>query len=42
MIPAVTEAEERRYAELQHLGLECARSGDTELLRSMVEAGLPV
>jgi len=42
MITAVTEAEERRYAELQHLGLECARRGDTELLRSMVEAGLPV
>lgn len=34
--------EERRYAELQNLALDYARSGETELLRPMLQAGLPV
>jgi ankyrin repeat protein len=40
--PVITEAEERRYAELQGQALDLARAGDTELLESMVRAGLPV
>lgn len=38
----VTEAEEKRYAELQLLALDAARTGDTSLLVSMVRAGLSV
>ena len=40
--PAITEAEERRYAELQAAALDYARTGETALLESMVQAGLPV
>jgi ankyrin repeat protein len=40
--PAITEAEERRYAELQAQALGLARTGDTALLESMVSAGMPV
>jgi ankyrin repeat protein len=40
--PAITEAEERRYAELQGQALDLARTGETDLLESMVRAGLPV
>lgn len=40
--PALTEAEEARYAELQRQALDFARTGETALLRLMVEAGLPV
>lgn len=40
--PVLTEAEEARYAELQHQALDFARHGETELLRQMVVAGLPV
>jgi ankyrin repeat protein len=38
----VTEAEEKRYAELQLLALDAARRGDSPTLASMVRAGLPV
>ena len=38
----VTEAEEKRYAELQLVALDAARAGDTPLLTSMIAAGLPV
>jgi ankyrin repeat protein len=37
-----TEAEEHRYAELQAAALDYARAGDTNVLESMVRAGLPV
>lgn len=36
-----TSAEEARYAELQHIALECAREGQMEPLASMIQAGLP-
>ncbi len=46
MIPTaahdITPAEEVRYAELQRLALDAARSGATELLRRMLAAGMPV
>ncbi len=38
----LTEAEEARYAELQRQALDFARHGETEMLRLMIEAGLPV
>lgn len=38
----ITEAEEKRYAELQLLALDAARGGDSLMLASMVRAGLPV
>jgi ankyrin repeat protein len=38
----ITEAEQRRYAELQQMTLDAARQGDTEMLRPMLEAGMPV
>ena len=38
----VTEAEEKRYAELQALALDCARSGETELLAAMLGHGIAV
>jgi len=38
----ITEAERNRYAELQQMALDAARQGDTELLRPMLEAGMPV
>ena len=37
-----TEAEERRYAELQLLALDYARTGETEFLARMLRHGLPV
>ena len=40
--PAITAAEESRYAELQVQALDHARSGETGVLESMVRAGLPV
>lgn len=39
---AVTESEERRYAELQALALDHARHGETAPLAAMIEAGLPL
>jgi ankyrin repeat protein len=38
----ITEADEKRYAELQALALDYARSGETGLLVAMVRHGLPV
>lgn len=38
----VTEAEEKRYAELQHMALGFARGGGTRHLAVMLDAGLPV
>jgi len=38
----ITEAEQRRYTELQQMALDAARQGDTEMLRPMLEAGMPV
>lgn len=38
----LSEPEEARYAQLQHQALDFARSGETDSLRLMVEAGLPV
>ena len=42
MQTAVSEAEEKRYAELQELALDYVRSGETESLAAMVRHGLPV
>ena len=42
MQTVVTEAEEKRYAELQHAALGFARHGETDSLAAMVDAGLPV
>jgi ankyrin repeat protein len=39
---SVSPEEERRYAELQILALDYARSGETEALLQMLRAGLPV
>lgn len=38
----LTQEEERRYAELQAMALDCARSGDSRLLAAMIDAGMPV
>jgi len=38
----VTEAEEKRYAELQRMALDFARNGETESLVEMIHHGLPV
>ncbi|MGE9296866.1 MAG: ankyrin repeat domain-containing protein, partial [Puniceicoccales bacterium] len=38
----ITAEEEARYAELQRQALDFARAGDTEMLASMIDAGLPV
>jgi len=38
----MTEAEEKRYVELQQIALDAARTGDIDTLAPMVEAGLPV
>jgi len=40
MTTITTEAEERRYAELQLLALDYARTGETELLARMIQHGL--
>lgn len=37
----LTDVEEKRYAELQLVALECARHGDTETLDGMLRHGLP-
>jgi hypothetical protein len=37
-----TEAEEKRYAELQQLAIDLARKGETEALREMLNHGLPL
>jgi len=37
-----TEAEEKRYAELQLMALDFARHGDAEQLAAMLDHGLPV
>jgi ankyrin repeat protein len=42
MQTTVTEAEEKYYAELQHLALGFARNGETKHLAAMLHAGLPV
>jgi ankyrin repeat protein len=39
---SVSPEEERRYAELQALALDYARTGETESLLPMLRAGLPV
>jgi ankyrin repeat protein len=39
---AITEAEEKRYAELQEMGLDFARHGETGPLAEMLRHGLPV
>jgi ankyrin repeat protein len=41
MLTSVTFKEEARYAELQQLALDFARHGETELLASMLDHGLP-
>jgi ankyrin repeat protein len=41
MPPAVSAAEEARYAELQQLALEFARRGETAALAPMLRHGLP-
>lgn len=38
----LTEPEERRYAELQAVALDASRQGETGLLVSMLDAGMPV
>jgi len=38
----LTDQEERRYAELQAMALDAARHGETGLLVSMLDAGMPV
>jgi len=38
--PALTPAEEQRYAELQLMALDFARNGETETLVSMLRSGL--
>jgi ankyrin repeat protein len=38
----LTVQEERRYAELQAMALDAARQGETGLLVSMLDAGMPV
>lgn len=40
--PEVTAAEEARYAELQQLALDAARTGDVGMLAPMLDAGMPV
>ncbi|MCH8569102.1 MAG: ankyrin repeat domain-containing protein [Balneolales bacterium] len=38
----ITADEQRRYEELQKIALGMARAGDTDELRKMLEAGMPV
>lgn len=38
----ITKKEEKRYAELQKMALDFARVGETEELRKMISAGMPV
>jgi len=37
----LSQQEEKRYVELQHMALDCARSGEWEILKSMLAHGLP-
>jgi ankyrin repeat protein len=37
-----TEAEEKRYAELQEIALDAAREGEVDTLHPMIQAGLPI
>ena len=41
MQTTVTEAEEKRYAELQQMALDFARNGEIEPLTAMLDAGMP-
>ena len=38
----ITSQEEKRYEELQQMALGFARTGETNQLRKMIEAGMPV
>lgn len=38
----LTQEEEERYAQLQIMALDAARSGDMQLLATMIKAGMPV
>jgi ankyrin repeat protein len=38
----LTDQEERRYAELQAMALDAARHGESDLLATMLDAGMPV
>lgn len=40
--PEITAVEEARYAELQQLALDAARTGDMGILVPMLNAGMPV
>lgn len=40
--PEITEEEEKRYAELQKMALDFARTGSVAELQKMIEKGLPV
>ncbi|GAA5125360.1 ankyrin repeat domain-containing protein [Luteolibacter yonseiensis] len=40
--PEITAEEEARYAELQQLALDSARTGDVAMLVPMLDAGMPV
>ena len=42
MTVGTTEAEERRYGELQQMALDHARHGETGPLSAMLQAGMPV
>jgi hypothetical protein len=42
MQTAITESEEKRYAELQQMALDFARHGETGPLAAMLQHGLPV
>jgi ankyrin repeat protein len=42
MEPIITEAEEKRYVQLQLNALEAARTGDDVVLSFMLDAGMPV
>jgi uncharacterized protein len=42
MQTTITEAEEKHYAELQHMALGFARNDETKHLAAMLDAGLPV
>ena len=42
MNATVTAQEEQRYTELQEIALNAALTGEIEILRSMIQSGLPV
>ncbi len=39
---SISDQDETRYAELQHLALDFARKGEVESLEGMLDAGMPV